>query len=55
MSKEIDTFIETVARLRVPGGCPWDREQNHKSILSCLLDESYEFFEAVENNDTELE
>ena len=52
MSKEIDTFIETVARLRAPGGCPWDREQNHKSILSCLLDESYEFFEAVENNDT---
>jgi tetrapyrrole methylase family protein/MazG family protein len=51
MSKEIDTFIETVARLRAPGGCPWDREQTHKSILSCLLDESYEFFEAVENND----
>ena len=52
MSKEIDAFIETVARLRAPGGCPWDREQTHKSILSCLLDESYEFFEAVENNDT---
>jgi tetrapyrrole methylase family protein/MazG family protein len=51
MSKEIDTFIETVARLRAPGGCPWDREQTHKSILSCLLDEAYEFFEAVENND----
>ena len=47
MSKEIDTFIETVARLRAPGGCPWDREQTHKSILSCLLDESYEIFEAV--------
>jgi MazG family protein len=51
MSKEIDAFIETVARLRAPDGCPWDREQTHTSILSCLLDEAYEFFEAVENND----
>lgn len=51
MSREIDAFIATVARLRAPGGCPWDREQTHKSILSCLLDEAYEFFEAVENND----
>ncbi|MBN2035954.1 MAG: nucleoside triphosphate pyrophosphohydrolase, partial [Chitinispirillaceae bacterium] len=52
MGKELDRFIEIVARLRGPGGCPWDREQTHKSILSCLLDESYEFFEAVEENDT---
>jgi len=51
MSKEIDALIETIARLRAPGGCPWDREQTHKSILSCLLDETYEFFEAVENQD----
>ena len=51
MGKELDRFIEIVARLRGPGGCPWDREQTHKSLLSCLLDETYEFFEAVENND----
>ena len=51
MSKEIDALIETIHRLRAPGGCPWDREQTHKSILSCLLDETYEFFEAVENAD----
>jgi MazG family protein len=51
MSKEIDALIETIHRLRSPGGCPWDREQTHKSILSCLLDETYEFFEAVENED----
>jgi tetrapyrrole methylase family protein/MazG family protein len=52
MGKEIDRFIEIVAKLRGPGGCPWDREQTNKSILSCLLDETYEFFEAVEENDT---
>jgi tetrapyrrole methylase family protein/MazG family protein len=52
MGKELDRFIEIVATLRGPGGCPWDREQTNKSILSCLLDESYEFFEAVEENDT---
>jgi len=51
MSSELEKFIATVARLRAPGGCPWDREQTHKTILSCLLDETYEFFEAVENND----
>jgi tetrapyrrole methylase family protein / MazG family protein len=51
MSEELNKFIETVRILRAPGGCPWDREQTHKSILSCLLDETYEFFEAVENRD----
>jgi tetrapyrrole methylase family protein/MazG family protein len=51
MGKELDRFIEIVARLRAPGGCPWDREQTNKSILSCLLDEAYEFFEAVDEND----
>jgi tetrapyrrole methylase family protein / MazG family protein len=51
MSKEIDELIKIIARLRAPDGCPWDREQTHKSILSCLLDETYEFFEAAENGD----
>ena len=51
MGKEMDKFIEIVAKLRAPGGCPWDREQTHKSLQNCLLDESYEFFEAIEEND----
>jgi tetrapyrrole methylase family protein / MazG family protein len=51
MGKEMDRFVDIVAKLRGPGGCPWDREQNNKSILSCLLDEAYEFFEAVDEND----
>jgi tetrapyrrole methylase family protein / MazG family protein len=51
MGKELDRLIKIIARLRAPGGCPWDREQTHKSLLSSLLDETYEFFEAVEEND----
>lgn len=50
MSSELDRLIDIVAKLRSPDGCPWDKEQTHKSILSCLLDESYEFFEAVDEN-----
>jgi tetrapyrrole methylase family protein / MazG family protein len=51
MGKRIDRLIKIIARLRGPKGCPWDREQTHKSLLSCLLDETYEFFEAAEDND----
>ncbi|MBD3242644.1 MAG: nucleoside triphosphate pyrophosphohydrolase, partial [Chitinivibrionales bacterium] len=36
-----------------PQGCPWDREQTHRSLLNCLLDETYEFFDAVESGDAE--
>ncbi|MBD3343873.1 MAG: nucleoside triphosphate pyrophosphohydrolase [Chitinivibrionales bacterium] len=53
MSEALDKFIEIIARLRGPGGCPWDREQTHKSILNCLLDETYEFFEAAEQDNDE--
>jgi len=53
MGKELDRLIGIVEKLRSPEGCPWDREQTHHSILSCLLDEAYEFFEAVEENDTD--
>ena len=38
-------------RLRSPGGCPWDSEQTHESLLKYLLEESYEFIESVENDD----
>ena len=40
-------------KLRSPGGCPWDAEQDHLSLLKFLLEESYEFIEAVEDNDRE--
>ena len=51
MSNELHRLIDIVARLRAPEGCPWDREQTHASILSCLLDETYEYFEAVDEGD----
>lgn len=51
MSKALDRLIEVVEMLRAPDGCPWDREQTHESILSDMVEEVYEFFEAVENKD----
>lgn len=53
MSKAIDRLIDVVAQLRAPDGCPWDREQTHDSILSDMLEEMYEFFEAVELKDSD--
>ncbi len=42
---------ETVARLRAPDGCPWDREQTHESLRSGLLEEAYEALEAIDAGD----
>lgn len=39
--------------LRSPGGCPWDQEQTHVSLLPNLIEEAYEVLEAVQNGDTE--
>ncbi|MDR0307372.1 MAG: nucleoside triphosphate pyrophosphohydrolase [Chitinispirillales bacterium] len=52
MENQLKRLIGIVAKLRAPGGCPWDREQTHHSILNCLLDEAYEFFEAVDEDDS---
>ena len=43
-----ETLVETMARLRAPGGCPWDAEQTHASLIRYLVEESYEVVEAVE-------
>jgi XTP/dITP diphosphohydrolase len=51
MSSELIRLREVMDKLRSPGGCPWDAEQDHLSLLKYLLEESYEFIEAVENND----
>jgi XTP/dITP diphosphohydrolase/tetrapyrrole methylase family protein/MazG family protein len=45
-------LCEIVAQLRAPGGCPWDREQTHESILPQLIEEAYELAGAVRANDT---
>jgi MazG family protein len=48
---DFDRLCEIVARLRAPGGCPWDREQTHKSLLPALIEEAYEVAGAARAND----
>ncbi|MFZ1507404.1 MAG: MazG family protein [Anaerolineae bacterium] len=49
-----DALQEIVARLRAPDGCPWDREQTHESLVSPLLEETYEVIAAIESGDAHL-
>jgi tetrapyrrole methylase family protein/MazG family protein len=50
-SPGIAAIFEVVARLRAPGGCPWDREQTHESLRPYLLEETYELLEAIDSAD----
>jgi XTP/dITP diphosphohydrolase/ATP diphosphatase len=43
--------VSIMARLRAPGGCPWDREQSFDSIRKYTLEETYEVFDAIERRD----
>src|SRR6266700_5963214 len=45
-------LCEIVAKLRAPGGCPWDREQTHESLLPALIEEAYEVAGAMRANDS---
>ncbi len=47
-AREIEELIEVMAKLRGPGGCPWDREQDHQSLAGYLLQETYEVLDALE-------
>jgi MazG family protein len=44
-------LVKLIARLRAPGGCPWDREQTHESLKPMLLEEAYEVIEAIDEGD----
>lgn len=48
---DMDDLMHVAARLRAPDGCPWDREQTHESLLKDLLEECYEFIQAVRDGD----
>ena len=50
-SPGVAAIFEVVARLRAPGGCPWDREQTHESLRPYLLEETYELLEAIDAGD----
>jgi XTP/dITP diphosphohydrolase len=46
---QLQRLVEVMDTLRSPGGCPWDAEQTHESLIKYLLEESYEFIDAVES------
>jgi MazG family protein len=46
-----ERLVSIMARLRAPGGCPWDREQNFETIKPYLLEETYEVFDAIDQQD----
>ncbi len=50
---DMDDLIHVMTRLRAPDGCPWDREQTYESLLPSLLEESYEYIQAVRDGDVD--
>ncbi len=50
-SRQIERAIAVMARLRAPGGCPWDAEQTHDTIVSSLIEECYECIDALQAHD----
>ncbi len=49
----VDKLAEVLRRLRAPGGCPWDREQTHSSLIPYLIEEVYEAIDAIETGGRE--
>ena len=49
--KLFEDLVAVQARLRAPGGCPWDREQTHATLKTYLIEEAYEVLDALENGD----
>lgn len=46
-ARQVERAVAIMHRLRQPGGCPWDAEQTHESIVSCLIEECYECIDAI--------
>jgi len=49
----LESFMQVIARLRAPDGCPWDRKQTHASLRPYLLEETYEALETLDNDNLE--
>jgi len=47
----MESFMELIAHLRAPDGCPWDRKQTHETLRRYLLEETYEAIEALDQGD----
>ncbi len=52
MKKDFYEFCKIIEKLRAPGGCPWDREQTHQSLSKHLLEEAYEAYDAIIEEDS---
>ncbi len=50
---ELEDLLATAHKLRAPGGCPWDAEQTHESLVKYLLEETYELIDAIESGKRE--
>ena len=50
-SRQVERAVAIMHRLRAPGGCPWDAEQTHESLVSCLIEECYECIETIREGD----
>jgi tetrapyrrole methylase family protein/MazG family protein/ATP diphosphatase len=48
-----EALVELAAKLRAPGGCPWDREQTYETVGPMTIEEAYEVLEAIEAHDVE--
>ena len=44
-----DRLVEIIAKLRAPGGCPWDREQTHETLTPYCIEEAYEVVDAIQD------
>ncbi len=53
MHPRLDELIAVLERLRAPGGCVWDREQTHESLVRYLVEETFELVEAIEDGSRE--
>ena len=51
IGESFEAFVNTIIRLRLPDGCPWDREQTHDSIARNMVEEAYEAVDAIERKD----
>ena len=51
--RQIERLRCIMHRLRAPGGCPWDAEQTHESLISNLIEETYETVAAIRTGDQE--
>jgi tetrapyrrole methylase family protein / MazG family protein len=49
--QELEKLLAVIAKLRSPGGCPWDKEQTHESLKPYLVEESYEVLDAIDGQE----